>query len=131
MIRPLPARTCATIRLTRSRDSRPGSPQLIGELLPRFLQRKGLAAKVEASVFDPWQALREHRPLGDVQRVLALLGPVLGTPDAAAVWRGIERDLAAAARGIAANSCAGEGWRWPGRWVRQRRRSSASVNSFS
>jgi len=27
-----------------------------------------LAAKVEAGVFDPWQALAEHRPLGDVQR---------------------------------------------------------------
>lgn len=27
-----------------------------------------LAAKVEASVFDPWQALAAHRPLGDVQR---------------------------------------------------------------
>jgi len=26
------------------------------------------AAQVEASVFDPWQALAEHRPLGDVQR---------------------------------------------------------------
>jgi hypothetical protein len=32
--------------------------------------RKGqaLAAQVEASVFDPWQALAAHRPLGDVQR---------------------------------------------------------------
>jgi hypothetical protein len=27
-----------------------------------------LAQKVEAGVFDPWQALAEHRPLGDVQR---------------------------------------------------------------
>jgi hypothetical protein len=27
-----------------------------------------LAAQVEAGVFDPWQALAEHRPLGDVQR---------------------------------------------------------------
>ena len=27
-----------------------------------------LARKVEAGVFDPWQALAEHRPLGDVQR---------------------------------------------------------------
>jgi hypothetical protein len=26
------------------------------------------AAQVEAGVFDPWQALAEHRPLGDVQR---------------------------------------------------------------
>lgn len=31
-------------------------------------QARALAAKVEGSVFDPWQALREHRPLGDVQR---------------------------------------------------------------
>jgi hypothetical protein len=32
--------------------------------------RKGqaLAAQVEAAVFDPWQALAAHRPLGDVQR---------------------------------------------------------------
>ncbi|HSW20698.1 MAG TPA: catalase [Ramlibacter sp.] len=29
---------------------------------------KALADKVEACVIDPWQALREHRPLGDVQR---------------------------------------------------------------
>lgn len=27
-----------------------------------------LAAEVEATVIDPWQALAEHRPLGDVQR---------------------------------------------------------------
>ena len=27
-----------------------------------------LAAKVEGTVIDPWQALAEHRPLGDVQR---------------------------------------------------------------
>jgi hypothetical protein len=27
-----------------------------------------LAGKVESCVIDPWQALREHRPLGDVQR---------------------------------------------------------------
>ena len=32
--------------------------------------RKGqtLLAQVEAEVFDPWQALAAHRPLGDVQR---------------------------------------------------------------
>lgn len=32
--------------------------------------RKGqaLLAEVEASIFDPWQALAAHRPLGDVQR---------------------------------------------------------------
>lgn len=29
---------------------------------------RALAQKVEASVFDPWQALAAHRPLGDVQR---------------------------------------------------------------
>lgn len=29
---------------------------------------RALADKVEADVFDPWQALAEHRPLGDVQR---------------------------------------------------------------
>lgn len=31
-------------------------------------QGRDLGEKVEASVFDPWQALAEHRPLGDVQR---------------------------------------------------------------
>ncbi len=29
---------------------------------------QALAKKVEAGVFDPWQALAAHRPLGDVQR---------------------------------------------------------------
>jgi hypothetical protein len=29
---------------------------------------KAFAERVEASVIDPWQALAEHRPLGDVQR---------------------------------------------------------------
>ena len=29
---------------------------------------QALAAEAEAGVFDPWQALAEHRPLGDVQR---------------------------------------------------------------
>ena len=29
---------------------------------------QALAQQVEASVFDPWQALAQHRPLGDVQR---------------------------------------------------------------
>ncbi|HSV45164.1 MAG TPA: catalase [Ramlibacter sp.] len=29
---------------------------------------RALAEKIEASVIDPWQALAEHRPLGDVQR---------------------------------------------------------------
>ena len=31
-------------------------------------QAQALAARVEGGVFDPWQALQEHRPLGDVQR---------------------------------------------------------------
>jgi len=31
-------------------------------------QGKALMAEVEQSIFDPWQALVEHRPLGDVQR---------------------------------------------------------------
>jgi hypothetical protein len=31
-------------------------------------QGLALAQQIEASVFDPWQALKEHRPLGDVQR---------------------------------------------------------------
>jgi len=34
----------------------------------RSEEARRLAEKVEASVFDPWQALAEHRPLGDVQR---------------------------------------------------------------
>jgi hypothetical protein len=29
---------------------------------------KALAAQIEGTVIDPWQALAEHRPLGDVQR---------------------------------------------------------------
>ncbi len=29
---------------------------------------QALLSQVEASVFDPWQALVAHRPLGDVQR---------------------------------------------------------------
>ena len=31
-------------------------------------QGQALARQVEAAVFDPWQALLEHRPLGEVQR---------------------------------------------------------------
>ncbi len=31
-------------------------------------QGQALAAQVESAVFDPWQALAAHRPLGDVQR---------------------------------------------------------------
>lgn len=29
---------------------------------------QALCKKAEASVFDPWEALAAHRPLGDVQR---------------------------------------------------------------
>jgi hypothetical protein len=32
------------------------------------LEGRELAEKAEKGVFDPWQALAEHRPLGDVQR---------------------------------------------------------------
>lgn len=42
----------------------------------------------------------EPRTSADVQRVLALLGPVLGARDGAQVWRAIEQDLAAAAREV-------------------------------
>ncbi len=41
-------------------------------LLPRqdadAAEGRALARQAEAAVFDPWQALAEHRPLGDVQR---------------------------------------------------------------
>jgi hypothetical protein len=41
-------------------------------MLPRQLTQsdegKALAEQIEATVFDPWQALAAHRPLGDVQR---------------------------------------------------------------
>jgi iron complex transport system substrate-binding protein len=40
----------------------------------------------------------EPRTFADVQRVLALLGPVLGARDADAVWRRIESELASVAR---------------------------------
>jgi iron complex transport system substrate-binding protein len=40
----------------------------------------------------------EPRTFADVQRVLALLGPVLAAGDPQAVWRGIEQGVAAAAR---------------------------------
>lgn len=42
----------------------------------------------------------EPRTFADVQRVLALLGPVLGVQDTARVWRGIEQGLANAARAL-------------------------------
>jgi hypothetical protein len=37
-------------------------------LLPRQAPDPALAAQAEAGVFDPWQALAAHRPLGEVQR---------------------------------------------------------------
>lgn len=44
--------------MTRPRQPRPGSPQLVGELLPTYLRKKGLAAKVEAaSVLPEWENL--------------------------------------------------------------------------
>ncbi|MCG2592701.1 helical backbone metal receptor [Ramlibacter sp. XY19] len=42
----------------------------------------------------------EPRTFADVQRVLGILGPVLGTADAAVTWRRIEQDLAAVARSL-------------------------------
>jgi iron complex transport system substrate-binding protein len=42
----------------------------------------------------------EPRTFADVQRVLGVLGPVLGTANAAAAWRRIEQDLAVAARSL-------------------------------
>ena len=42
--------------LTRARGSKPHHPQLIGEILPRFLERTGISAKVEAaSVVPEWE----------------------------------------------------------------------------
>lgn len=44
--------------MTRSRQPKPGSPQLVGELLPSYLRKKGLTAKVEAaSVLPEWENL--------------------------------------------------------------------------
>jgi predicted nucleic acid-binding Zn ribbon protein len=40
------------------RGRRPAGPQLIGELIPRLLERRGLSAKVEAaSVIPEWEDL--------------------------------------------------------------------------
>ena len=64
-------------------------------LLPRqdLASADGLAlqAQAEAGVFDPWQALAAHRPLGDVQRARKVIyfasqterGGAAGTPAAA------------------------------------------------
>lgn len=49
---PTPYTTVATLRLPRQKTD----PQ------------SSLAKEVEAGVFDPWQALAAHRPLGDVMR---------------------------------------------------------------
>ncbi|MDB5861515.1 MAG: Iron complex transport system substrate-binding protein [Ramlibacter sp.] len=58
----------------------------------RALERlQGLGLKVLAL---------EPRTFADVQRVLGVLGPVLGATDTGAVWRKIEQDLAAAARSL-------------------------------
>jgi predicted nucleic acid-binding Zn ribbon protein len=44
--------------LSRSRGSRPHQPQLVGELIPAYLAKKGFAAKVEAaSVVPEWEDL--------------------------------------------------------------------------
>jgi len=44
--------------VSRSRGSGPKGPQLVGELLPRYLQRSGISAKVEAaSVVPEWEQL--------------------------------------------------------------------------
>ena len=61
----------------------------------RALERlQGLGLKVLAL---------EPRTFADVQRVLGVLGPVLGTADAGMAWRKIESDLAAAARALPAD----------------------------
>jgi len=44
----------------------------------------------------------EPRTFADVQRVLALLGPVLGARDAGQVWAGIEQEVAQEARALPA-----------------------------
>ena len=44
--------------MSRSREARPDKLQLVGELIPRLLQKKGLTAKVEAaSVVPEWEHL--------------------------------------------------------------------------
>jgi hypothetical protein len=51
---PTPYTTVARLTLPRQDNSTPSA--------------QAFAAQVESAVFDPWQALAEHRPLGDVQR---------------------------------------------------------------
>jgi predicted nucleic acid-binding Zn ribbon protein len=44
--------------VARSRGKGPQGPQLVGDLLPRFLEKKGMSAKVEAaSVIPEWEEL--------------------------------------------------------------------------
>ena len=44
--------------MSRSHPGRKNRPELVGDLLPKFLERKGLAAKVEAaSVVPEWPTL--------------------------------------------------------------------------
>jgi predicted nucleic acid-binding Zn ribbon protein len=51
--------------LNRPRDSQAGRPQLVGDLLSRFLERSGLGAKVEAaSVIPEWGELVGDRIAG-------------------------------------------------------------------
>lgn len=51
---PTPYTTVARLTLPRQDNTQPAG--------------KAFAEQVEAGVFDPWQALAAHRPLGDVQR---------------------------------------------------------------
>lgn len=44
--------------MRQPRGRRPKGPELVGDLLPRFLEKRGLAAKVEAaSVIPEWEDL--------------------------------------------------------------------------
>jgi predicted nucleic acid-binding Zn ribbon protein len=46
------------LNLSQSRNSKGDRPQLVGDFLPKFLDRKGLAAKMEAaSVVPEWEDL--------------------------------------------------------------------------
>src|SRR5690349_12315544 len=72
------------------------------------LQPDLVLAPTSSRALDRLQALGlkvlalEPRTFGDVRRVLSLLGPVLGTRDATAIWRSIEQDLASASRELPA-----------------------------
>jgi predicted nucleic acid-binding Zn ribbon protein len=54
-----PSRTPSTAPVPPApRDARAGKPQLVGDLLSRVLDRKGLGAKLEAaSVITDWESL--------------------------------------------------------------------------